>query len=102
MILGDGQPKPAGTWDWWGKFDPVRGMHNWSGMVTFSIGVFQWQPCGKSRPGQTRKGKAVKRFTAPLAAPHEAYDAARAWIAQQEAEPKQDSGAEHSARATRG
>lgn len=83
MVRGDGQPKPAGTWDWYGSLDPAH-HRQWSGMETFSIGVFQWMPKGPSRPGKTKKGKSVKRFTAPVHAPHEAYEKAAKFIAAQE------------------
>lgn len=83
-VRGNGQPKPAGTWDWYGSLDPAHHQgHQW--MNTFSIGVFQWIPAGKSRPGQTKKGKSVKRFSAPVHAPHEAYEAATKFIEAQEA-----------------
>lgn len=85
-VFGDGQAKPAGTWDWYGSLDPANHHgHQW--MSTFSIGVFQWVPAGKSRPGQTKKGKSVKRFSAPVHAPQEAYAKAQAFIDAQKAEP---------------
>lgn len=77
-MLGNGQPKAAGTWDYYGSLDPSH-HKNWSSMTTFSIGVFKWLAKG-SRPG-TKKGGSIKRFTGPVAAPGEVYAKALAFIA---------------------
>lgn len=79
MTLGDGKPKAAGTWDWYGELDPAH--HEGSDWNTFSIGVFQWVPKWDGKT--TKKGKSVKRFSAPVHAPEEAYTKARAFIAKQ-------------------
>jgi len=79
MTLGNGQPKPAGTWDWYGELDPAHEKNH--GYHTFSIGVFQWVPKWDGK--KTKKGKSVKRFSAPIHAPEEAYSKARAFIAAQ-------------------
>ena len=81
-MFGDGQPKDAGTWDWYGSGDPnlkqTRGFVHWE---TFSVGVFQWQPKG-SRKG-TKKGASIKRFNGPVSDPESVYEKARAFIATQ-------------------
>lgn len=77
-MLGDGKPKPAGTWDYYGSLDPAHHRGTWS-MLTFSVGVFQWAK--KGRGAVTKRTGAVKRFSGPVAAPHEVYEKALAYIA---------------------
>lgn len=79
FTLGSGQPKPAGTWDWYGAYDPAH-RKQW-GMQTFSIGVFQWLP---KKEGGVKRGKSVARFTGPIGQAQDIYAQARAFIAQQE------------------
>jgi hypothetical protein len=82
--LGDGVPKAAGTWDYYGSCDPLgRNMQTWGSMVTFSVGVFQWVT--KSNPQYTKKGKVVKRFSGRVSDPRYVYDLAMMFISTQEA-----------------
>lgn len=78
--LGNGQPKPEGTWDWYGSLDPRHRPGRSHGPNTFSIGVFRWR---KTASGKLVKGASLKRFSAPIHAPQEAYDKALAYIAEQ-------------------
>lgn len=78
LSLGNGQPKPAGTWDWYGVYDPAHHRHTPS--VLFSVGVFQWLP--KQGKG-TKRGKSVQRFTGPTHDPQAVYAQALAFIAAQ-------------------
>jgi hypothetical protein len=80
LTLGNGQPKPAGTWDWYGAYDPAH--HRHAPSVLFSIGVFQWLP--KQGKG-VKRGKSVARFTGPVSHPQGVYIQARTFIAQQAA-----------------
>jgi len=54
LNLGDGKPKPAGTWDFWGSELFIL---SWE---TVSVGVFQWVP--KSSGKGTKKSVVVKRL----------------------------------------
>lgn len=80
MTLGNGSPKPVGTWDWYGGYDPAHNRSLASGK--FSIGVFRWEA---RRDGQPKKGTVVQRFSGPVGFPDEVYAQARAFIAQQQA-----------------
>lgn len=86
--LGNGQPKPEGTWDWYGHFDPRHRPGRSHGPNTFSIGVFRWR---KTASGKPVKGASLKRFSAPVHAPEEAYRKALAYIEtrKQEAQSQQ-------------
>ncbi|MBZ9715623.1 hypothetical protein [Deinococcus multiflagellatus] len=77
---GTGAPQPAGTWDWYGDFDPAHSTPP-EEFETFSIGVFQW--VAKNQGNGTKKSKIVRRFTAPVAHPEQAYTKALAFITQQ-------------------
>ena len=79
MILGYGQPKPAGTWDYYGQCDPrhIKGLNH-----TFSVGVFRWVP--KANSQRTRKGRVVKRFSGLVSDPQYVYDQALKFIRAQE------------------
>lgn len=79
LELGDGRPKPAGTWDWYGCLDPVHAPR--SNCDTFSIGVFQWQAKGSGKG--TKKGRSIKRFSGWTKSPEAAYSKARVYIAAQ-------------------
>lgn len=80
--LGNGQPKPAGTWDWYGAYDPAH-RKQW-GMKSFSIGVFQWLP---KKEGGVKRGKSVTRFMGPIGQAPGVYAQARAFISLQERHP---------------
>lgn len=81
MCLGDGQPKPAGTWDWYGSGDPAHNPRN--RFSSFTLGIFQWLP-KKSGQG-TKRGKAVMRVSGYVARPQSAYREAQVWIDKLEA-----------------
>lgn len=78
VTLGDGRPKEAGTWDWYGRNDPAHGQ---TGVASFSIGLFQWEP-NASGEG-TKKGKIVKRLLGPVQQAAGVYAHARAFISSQ-------------------
>lgn len=82
FTLGNGQPKPVGTWDWYGAYDPAH-RKQW-GMKSFSIGVFQWLP---KKEGGVKRGKSVTRFMGPVAQASGVYAQARAFISLQEQRP---------------
>jgi len=74
-------PKPAGTWDYWGKLDPSH----WISRIywqTFSVGVFQW--IAKSNGKGVKRGKSIKRFSGFVADPECVYRQVRAFIEEQE------------------
>lgn len=76
LTRGDGHPKPAGTWDWYGELDPF---HNPQTLFnTFSIMVFRWE--ATSRPGLTRQGRVVKRFRGLTTHPQPVYAEAQRYI----------------------
>ncbi|KQR35175.1 hypothetical protein [Deinococcus sp. Leaf326] len=82
VILGNGQPKPAGTWDWYGAYDPAHPRP--AGTALFSVGVFQWLP----KTGQgVKRGKSVARFSGFSGQPQIVYDQARAWITERTKNP---------------
>jgi hypothetical protein len=79
-------PKPAGTWDFYGACAPYEhGPIRRSGhQESFTLGVFQWvKRAGGKR---TKRGKVVYRVKGRVDAPAEAYDAARAFCARKNAE----------------
>lgn len=80
LSLGDGKPKAPGTWDYYGSLDPAHHRGTWS-MLTFSVGVFQWVEKGQGKIA--KKAGAIKRFSGPVAAPHEVYEKVLAFIAAQ-------------------
>lgn len=73
--------KPAGTWDFDGACAPGRahGRHR-----TFSLGCFQWIP--KASGKGTKRGKVVKRFVGLTDDPESAFEQARAWCTERNAE----------------
>lgn len=73
-MRGDGKPKEAGTWDWFGACAPAGNQH-YVAHVTFSVGVFQW--VGK-QSGGTKRGKIVKRISGSVYEPQSVYDEANA------------------------
>lgn len=80
FTLGNGQPKAAGTWDWYGAYDPAH--HQPAASARFSVGVFQWLP----KKGQgVKRGKSVARFSGAHGQPQLVYAQALAFIAQQNA-----------------
>lgn len=81
LTRGDGQPKPVGTWDWYGKLDPL---HNPQTIIQrFSITVFRWT--ATPTPGVTRPGRTVKRFLGTIKHPEPVYAQAREFIRDLEA-----------------
>jgi len=76
-MLGNGVPKPAGIWDYYGECDPA---HDKSGYIyhTFSVGVFQW--VSKASGKGTKRGKIVARIKGDVADPQSVYKAAKARI----------------------
>lgn len=90
LKLGDGQPKSAGTWDYYGACDPAHSRSNYAGyrdvaFETFSVAVFQWV-AKDSRKG-TKKGKTIKRFSGSVVFPQSVYADAIALIKQKEQQP---------------
>jgi len=70
------KPKPAGTWDFDGQYDPARRpfwlrLH----LTTFSAGIFQWQveAGGKGM----KRGKVVERIRGSVSDPESVYCRAR-------------------------
>lgn len=80
LTLGNGQPKPAGTWDWYGTYDPAH--QRPADSVLFSVGVFQW--LAKKGSG-VKRGKSVARFSGSSGHPQTVYVQALRFIARQEA-----------------
>ena len=77
--LGDGQPKPQGTWDYYGSADPAHAAHGHLGMVqTFSVGIFQWWD--KAMGTGTKRLPSVRRFSGPISKPGEVYKKAISFI----------------------
>ena len=86
VTLGNGQPKPAGTWDWYGAYDPAH--HRPAASALFSIGVFQWLP----KKGQgVKRGKSVARFSGYSGQPQSVYAQALTFIARQAADQRRPS-----------
>lgn len=75
MKLGDGKPKPHGTWDWFGSCDPQHHKGAFA-YETFSVGVFQW--VRKSKGRGTRKGAIIGRIVGSTANPESTYARANA------------------------
>jgi len=76
--LGDGRPKPHGTWDYFGECDPAYNKFNFK---TFSVGVFQW--CEKKSRG-TKKLPIVQRIKGYTSSPGLVYEKALALIVEKE------------------
>lgn len=88
LTLGDGQPKPAGTWDYYGSSDPA---HTRTGFVrtefvSFSLGVFQWVP--KYDVRKTKRGPIQGRVSGLVEAAETVYEAARKKIADLQQDQK--------------
>lgn len=87
MILGDGKPKPHGTWDYYGQGDPIRNTSGSLWGVTFSVGVFQWwNKRWNKRSSGTKKLPSIKRIRGYTSHPEEVYQKALALIAEKEGE----------------
>jgi len=80
MTLGDGKPKPAGTWDYYGARDPAYRQFHSNG--SFSVGVFRW--LRKADGLSTKRGPVVKRFTGHVFGAQKVYAQALAYIASLE------------------
>ena len=85
--LGDGKPKPAGTWDYYGQYDPAYPGRNRCMGETFSVGIFQWvlryTPDGIFR-GKTKRGKAINHIRGFCSDADQVYNRARAEIHDRE------------------
>ena len=80
MKLGDGNPKPAGTWDYYGEGDPAHHPNGIPIWRTFTVGVFQWVP---KSGGGTKKSKSIKRIKGYTEFPGEVYLKAQSLILRQ-------------------
>ena len=82
-------PKPAGTWDFYGGCAPTRnpnGTFRQGCGDSFTLGCFQWAPLARGKG--TKRGKVAYRVKGLASDPQPAFDAAEAWCAkknQQEA-----------------
>lgn len=89
LRLGDGQPKPAGAWDYYGSLDPAHSENTgYKGYSTFSVGVFRW--VAKGSGNGTKKSKTIKRFSGSVVFPQVVYSDAIALIKQKEQEQEHD------------
>jgi hypothetical protein len=70
LTLGDGQPKPAGTWDYTSSDGTMRNTQ-----ATYTAAIFQWVK--KKQRNATKKGLTIFRFKGNAGHP-EAKNAARA------------------------
>jgi len=80
MTLGDGKPKPAGTWDYYGACDPAHRQFHSNG--SFSVGVFRWLE--KAGGVSTKRGLVVKRIAGHVSEAQKVYAQALAYIASLE------------------
>ena len=80
MTLGDGKPKPAGTWDYYGACDPAHSQFHSTG--SFSVGVFKW--LRKADGQSTKHGLVRKRFAGHVSEAQKVYAQALAYIASLE------------------
>lgn len=66
MNYGNGEPKPVGTWDFYGSCAPGNAYY---GYITFTLGIFQWLPARRG----VKRGKVVQRVKGYSSKPKVAY-----------------------------
>ena len=83
-------PKPAGTWDFYGACAPddETGMASRRANESFTLGCFQWVPMARGEG--TKAGKVQKRIRGASGNPAAAFNAARAYCAERNGAPSEE------------
>ena len=80
-----GEPYP-GKWDYDGACDPLDG-GDYAGMVTFTLGCWQWVRRGRNADGKGLKpGKVSYRIKGYVSDPNKAHAEARAYCERKQAQ----------------
>ena len=66
--------KYEGMWGWSGECDPSSGTGSWGGMLTFSVGCFQWTR--KASGKGFKKGRVQRRIKGSVSESQKVYDKA--------------------------